>query len=228
MGKWAAIIPTRGQQRKVFTSWAVHRAVQNGYDHVYLIDYNPVDDRVDMYKRISIGVDRAISDGCERVSIIEDDDWYGLDYLKTLRQLPNDWDIIGVNHSTYYHLFSTGWKKMVHPGRAGLFCTSFRPELLAVLPDTKTAYLDLAWWRTATANKQIKTRLIDNDIALGIKHGIGISGGNGHTMHYGAFDLKLSLLKDKVDEEAFEFYSKLREDQLINYKSHGNKYSKRI
>jgi len=223
MSKWAAIIPTRGQQRKVFTGWAVHRAVQNGYDHVYLIDYNPVDNLVDMYKRISVGVEQAIKDGCEFVSIIEDDDWYSIDYLKTLKKLPPTWDIVGINHSTYYHLFSTGWKKMVHPGRAGLFCTSFRPEILDKLPDTKTAFLDLGWWRIANNNPKISTKLIDTDLALGIKHGVGISGGNGHSMAYQTFDTRLQKLQSTVDKEAFRFYEKLREDLIQTWKYANNK-----
>ncbi len=108
---------------------------------------------------------------------------------------------------------------MVHPGRSSMFCTSFRRDIFNKLPkDNDRGYLDLAWWKYA--EKNVKSKLIDKDIALGIKHGsvFGKTGGNGHHMFYETVDTSLNLLKKLVDDESFEFYRSLRDAYMNDFK----------
>ncbi len=80
----AAIIPTRGSERKLFVHYQEGRAYDMGYDRVYVIDYPPVKGVVDIYERIAKGIELVKEQGYEWVSIIEDDDYYKPLYLNYL------------------------------------------------------------------------------------------------------------------------------------------------
>jgi len=208
----AAIIPTHGNERKLFTDWQVKRAVEIGFDKIYLIDYTPISKDFDLFNRIAVGVNKSIADGYEFVSIVEDDDFYPLNYLEIIKPLLESNDIVGINQTTYYHLFSTGWKTMVHPGRSSMFCTSFRTDLFSKLPTHGTPYHDLSIWKFARDHNDVRFRLTDKEIVLGIKHGnvFGAVGGNGHSMVYPYHDVQLTYLKSRVDNEAFRFYKSIK------------------
>lgn len=213
----AAIIPSRGNERKVFTEWQKQRAYDMGYDRVYLINYPPESDKMDLYDRINVGVQLAIGNDCEWCSVIEDDDFYCLDYLDVVKtKLDSNINMLGINHTMYYHLFTCHYKMMIHPGRSSMFCTTFRTEFFKDLPKQEhTGFLDLSWWQ---ASKNFPVRLIDNDIATGIKHGIfGKLGGNGHYMKFIHYDRNMGILQRKMDKEAFEFYKSVKETYQLQF-----------
>jgi hypothetical protein len=202
--KFAAIIPTRGTERTVFTARQMGRAYDMGYDKIYLIDYPPVDDKMDLYQRIAVGISKAIADGIDFCSIIEDDDWYGIGYLSKIKEIARPTiDIIGFSDTTYYHLKTKGVLRMDHPGRSSMFCTTIKTSTFALLPVDPPGYLDMAWWKAAA---NLSWRLVEsNRLALGIKHGIGKTGGNGHRAGmYRTHDP--NFLRRFVDEESFIFY----------------------
>lgn len=67
-------------------------------------------------------------------------------------------------------------------------------------------YLDLHIWK----KHQGKTFSPKQPIALGIKHGIGKCGGNGHfEMQFPNIDMDFNFLSNIVDYHSFRFYSKL-------------------
>lgn len=204
---FAAIIPNRGNDRKLFVEWQKQRAIDMGYDFVYVVDYLPKSDAVDIYERISVGVELAKYDNVDYCSIIESDDYYHLNYLQSIktRMTPNV-ELLGINCTTYYHIFSTGWRRMSHPGRSSLFCTTFKTSSFDSLPKV-TDYIDITWWRFANEGK-ITHQLINDDLAIGIKHGnvFGRVGGIGHTMIYTKYDMQMKMLKGLLDAEAFEFF----------------------
>lgn len=207
--KFAAIIPTRGRERTVFTARQLVRANDMGYDKIYLIDYPPVDDRMDLYQRLAVGVSKAKADGMDFCSVVEDDDWYHIGYLSKIKEIARPTiDIIGFSDTTYYHLKTKGVIRMDHPGRSSLFCTSFKTTAFDKLPVDPHGYLDMAWWKAATAS--LSWRLVESSrLALGIKHGIGKTGGNGHRpAMYRVHDQ--NFLRNFVDKESFEFYEQLR------------------
>jgi hypothetical protein len=205
---WAAIIPNRGTERKLFLEWQTKRAHEMGYDRVYVINFEPTSDVIDIYERIARGVEAALADGVTHCSIIESDDYYSLTYLKTVKKnMRADTLLFGVNQTMYYHLFSTGWRRMSHPSRSSLFCTSFKTEAFALLPAERGAFIDLTWWQAAVKT-ELPYQLINDDVAVGIKHGnvFGRVGGAGHTMHYQHYDLGLKMLRGLLDKPAFEFF----------------------
>ncbi len=182
-----------------------------GYDFVYVIDYEPVSKEVDIYDRLKKGFERAMIDGVDYCSIVEDDDFYKLDYLDTIkRRMNSDTELFGVNMTLYYHLFSAGWRQMSHPGRSSLFCTTFKTEAFNKLPIVTTdPSIDVVWWRSDNTVKQ----LINESIAVGIKHGsvFGKVGGTGHFMNYSKYDLSLKMIKGVMDKDAFEFFVSVKE-----------------
>lgn len=211
--KYVAIIPNRGNDRKELLEWQKQRAIDMGYDHVYLIDYEPKSDAVDIYERLEAGARIALEAGADYCSIIESDDYYSLEYLKTIKAaMAPDVVLFGINQTTYYHLFSTGWRRMSHPGRSSLFCTTFKVKDFYQLPAVTTdPYVDLVWWQHVVKN-EIPHQLINDDIAVGIKHGnvFGKVGGNGHFLRYSHFDLSMKLLRGLTDKKAFAFFNELK------------------
>ncbi len=208
--KYAAIIPNRGSERKLFVEWQRTRAMDLGYDRVYVVDYEPLDDKVDIYNRLVVGAAYAQEDGMDYCSIIESDDFYQLDYLDTIKaRMVNEPVLFGINQTMYYHLFSCGWKRMSHPGRSSLFCTTFKVSAFNDLPAVDgDPFVDLKWW--AHVNKtNMNYQLINDDLAVGIKHGsvFGKVGGHGHFIPYAHYDTRLVLLKQLMDADAFEFFS---------------------
>ncbi len=210
---WAAIIPNRGNERKLFLEWQTQRAHDMGYDRVYVINFEPESDLVDIYPRLMKGVGAALDDKVAYCSIIESDDYYSLDYLNVVKKnIKPDTMLFGIDQTTYYHLFSTGWRRMTHPGRSSLFCTSFRTEAFGQLPVViHTPYIDLEWWRFAETSKY-NYQLINDDVALGIKHGnvFGRVGGNGHFLRYSSYDLGLKMLRGLMDKQAFDFFNTIK------------------
>jgi hypothetical protein len=218
----AAVIPTRGQERKVFSAWQVERARNLGYDEVFLIDHPPLTPNMDLYERIKLGVQKAIHAECDAVSVIEDDDYYSLSYLDVIRPLLDYHEMVGINRTTYYHLFRAMYKVMVHPGRSSMFCTSFRVDAFPLLPkEDYNNFLDLSWWRYANHAK-LNMKLIDRELAVGIKHGhiFGKVGGNGHlSLSYKETDYNLFWLKRTMDEEAYNFFTEVRSAYLVEWRS---------
>jgi hypothetical protein len=211
--KYCAITPSRGSGRRIFLEWQKQRVQDMGYDKHIIINWEPKSDAVDIYERLVDGVGKALLAGMDYCSIIEDDDWYNLSYLSAIKDRTNNENIIGFNTTRYFHLFSTGVKYMVHPGRSSLFCTTFKTSLFDQLPAvTNTPFIDLAWWKFVNSNN-ITYKLINEEFAIGIKHGsvFGRTGGNGHFMSYPRFDLKLTMLKQLMDDEAFKFYKEVKE-----------------
>lgn len=207
--KIAAITPTRGNEREKLLKWCRHRVAQMGYDHHYVIDYPPIDDGIDLYQRIAVGVNRAIQHGFEYVSIIEDDDYYPQNYIDYVRKMLKTADVVGFNTTTYYHIFTQRYQVMKHFGRSSLFTTSFKSNVFGHFPINPPGYFDIALWKKVINTPNIQPTIFGGEVALGIKHGIGLCGGNGHTMKMRQIDHEYRYLKNRVDSEALNFYMEL-------------------
>jgi len=208
--KFAAVIPSRGD-RPAFDNWQRIRAERLGYDEIIMVDYPPVSNAFDLYQRLSVGFAKAEALKCDFVSVCENDDYYALDYLEQVKDMASRVvDIIGFDRTTYYHLPTAGYKFMVHPGRSSMFTTTISTKKFGRLINAGSPYLDITWWNQAMGS--FVWRLSQSEPFLGIKHGIGKVGGNGHRVSmYNVFDLDRQWLRDKVDAQAFEFYKQFYE-----------------
>lgn len=174
----------------------------------FVVDYKPKAESVDLVPRIQVGVEMAKAAGCEYAFIVEDDDWYPEDYL---RSKTFGWDFFGYRTTTYYHIGNSTYQTMRHKDRSSLFCTGFRIAALDNFrwPARTSVFLDLELWDYAVCKRK-RIVLQDENPCLGIKHGIGKTGGKAHGWKMKNWDRDKSYLKGYVDQEAFEFYNRLK------------------
>lgn len=198
--------------RPEFFAFAVKQVNRMGFgEAAYIINDRPQGDEIDIVPRIKRGIEMAKRDGFDFVLLIENDDYYPEEYLLHLQDYWN-YDFVGFSATTYYHLKNKTWQNMRHPNRSSLFCTGFRISALSnnfwnrVKDNTK--FLDILIWEEAQRTSD-KIKLLDSNSCIGIKHGIGKTGGRGHHMTFQYSDPEMKWLKEHVDKEAFEFYREL-------------------
>lgn len=204
---FCTITPSRGGERKEFFQFCVQQLTKlTGGKNNYLMNEHPKSNEVDLVPRIREGIEFAKKDGFTHVFIFEDDDAYHPDYLNTNL----DFDFFGYSDSTYYNLRNKTYATFKHPNRSSLFTTAFKISALDHFPwpGDSTVFLDMKIWQWAT-RKRFNIKLLKDNPCLGIKHSVGKCGGKGHRMTMKNKDNDLSFLKSRVDEESFEFYTKL-------------------
>jgi hypothetical protein len=204
--KIAAITMSRGDRPQLLNHCVKQMNDQTvKLDKHYIIDYKPLNNNCDLIPRFKKGLELAKADGIDFVFVIEDDDYYPTDYIE--KTYKPGFDIIGYYKTIYYHLALKGIKEMIHKNRSSLFCTAFKINALDnfVYPKDNEPYLDIRIWSFAMLN--LKCYLYEDEVAIGIKHGIGKSGGNGH---------KINQINYKEDKNYFinniPFYNALRTD----------------
>lgn len=174
-----------------------------------VIDHRPRSPEKDLIERVRIGYLLAKEQGAEFFFIVESDDFYPADYFE---RFPTGYDFVGDQRTIYYHIKSNGYEEQVHKGRASLFTTGFRISALDRFNWDQfkpgDIFLDIKLWDYAR-RRNLKTKFVDSG-AIGIKHGLGVTGGIGHRQKYKLFDPDWKYLESKVDKEALEFYKSLR------------------
>ena len=207
----ALLTVDRGDRKPLFDHciWQASRFVSS-YDAHILITRPPHSDKPDLTERVKEGYDEAVKLGVDWVIMMESDDWYPENYIHRIMSFAGNADFIGSETTVYYNLVNRTWEKTTHPNHSSLFTTAFR---VSAMKDFKwksahKVFLDLDLWRYAR-NKQFRRQFIETP-AIGIKANMGLVGGKGHVMKMKNADPELSWLKERVDENSFEFYSNLK------------------
>lgn len=208
-GTFATITPDRGD-RPQFMEFCRHQISRFNTkpDKSYFIDYAPISQTKDLVERVKYGVELARADGIQRVFIIESDDYYPIDYFDRIDMSA---DIFGDDHTVYYHLGNNGFSHERHSFHASLFTTGFDISILEKFNFNTVlgVWLDVELWRHAR-RRRLKNRFFDSG-CVGIKHGIGLTGGIGHRQRiYKTFDKDWSVLKSMVDADALDFYMNMQ------------------
>lgn len=207
--KTAAIIPTRGDRKELLLHCMKQLANQTVKpDKVYIIDYPPKSNDFDLVPRIRRGYELAKD--ADLVFIIEDDDYYPDTYFEDVLSKFKSVtpDIIGIQKTTYYHIKEKKYRQHDHPFRSSLFTTVLKGGLNIDWPKDNEPFLDLHLWRN---NKFSKGYYEPKEMPIGIKHGIGKTGGNGHNgQYYRIHDKGMKWLEKRVRKESFEFYKRLK------------------
>jgi hypothetical protein len=206
----AAITATRGDRPQFLEHCKYQVSMMQGIDEHIIIDHPPVNAQPDLTQRVKEGVQIAKEKGHEWAVIIEDDDFYPADHV--LRMWPHfdRADFIGCEFTFYINLRNRTWERTSHPNHSSLFCTAFR---ISAMDNFKwhlahKVFLDRDLWNYA---KKFRRSFIEMN-AIGIKGGHSketLVGGKGHKGTFPNKDPELRWLKSKVDQESFEFYSKL-------------------
>jgi len=215
MADFCAITPDRGDRPKflrhcIQQMWS--QTLQPG-DHI-VINHKPKSNQPDLIERIRMGIEIAKQRGFKRAYIIENDDYYPDDYFEKMEA--KHAEFVGSHTTIYYHL-SGSYTQMYHPDRSSLFTTGF--DLTAMnefkWPDPHRVDLDTVIWQHAVRNPG-KCLLLDNVSAIGIKHGIGLCGGRGHTtaFRYDFADTPdRSWLREAIRPSSFDFYMSMVNDR---------------
>ncbi len=204
--RFATITPTRGD-RPQFLAFCQHQLSRMNVkpDKSYFIDYTPINNQVDLIPRLKEGIELAKMDGIDLVFIIEDDDAYNSNYFDNINF---DCDFIGEQITTYYNLRNNTYQDFEHRNRSSLFTTGFRISALDGFkwPQDDYRNIDVALW-AANQKKRIVWRKTG---AIGIKHGIGLTGGSFHDKRMKNVDKDWEWLSENVDSESYAFYKTLK------------------
>lgn len=228
MIRLAVIVPDRGDRPELFNNCNRMIEAQSLKPNlVFFIDYPPTDDKVDITKRYRKGYNLVGKLKIDLIAFMESDDYYAPNYLEVMvREWENAGrpELFGTSRSTYYHIVERKFIEFYHSERAPMFNTFIKPELDIIWPEDYDPYTDVWLWMTSKLQNghSIKNAvLIDPSnlngsqmLTLGIKHGVGKTGGEYHKtkMHRYAFeDPNLYWLKNMLDKESFDFYSKYAE-----------------
>jgi hypothetical protein len=203
--KFCIIIPDRNDRQEL-TNFCFDQIMRMSIqpDKIYHINHHPQSERFDLISRVRQGFNMAEADGIDWCFIIENDDYYPANYFERFLPFFESHDFIGQDTTTYYNLTQKAYKPMSHNYHSSLFCTAFRVSALNLFkwPASTTPFLDIDLWKYA----RFKRRMFIKTGAVGIKHGIGLCGGNGHKMKMPVQDKDLSWLRENTDELGFQFY----------------------
>lgn len=212
------IIPTRNERPEMLGHLLNVQLPMQTFvpDKIYLIDSGVIIPRkgiVDLAERLIAGIDMAIRDCIDLIYIMEDDDYYPNSHIIPFDSV----DFLGIEKTIYYHLFRKRYITMEHKNRSSLFCTAFSlcaghgfAEWMARNWNKikYNPFLDIELWNYVNEYDYKKIFLRPAMMPIGIKHGMGLCGGNAHNndFHYNRIDYGYAWLKTKVRPESFEFY----------------------
>lgn len=151
----------------------------------------------------------------DRIFIMEDDDWYGRDYIEYLLPWLDRHDMVGLNLITYYHLLGRVWKSGKPRAHTALAQTAFTKRAVPKLKEVcvgghwevrERGIVDRHWWHSFDGNKH----LIDDHPRLhaGFKGLFGRAGlAEGHSAVSWGYkpDEGFAFIRDQIGED-FEFY----------------------
>lgn len=179
--------------------------------HIEVVNDPPESEHPDITKRYRLGYDRLRGKGFDIIALIEDDDYYRPEYLQTM---VSEWErhgrpeLFGTNYTIYYHIGLFAHFEMRHISRSSAMSTLIKPDLnFDWCPDYEV-YTDIhLWMNTPLKGTTFKP---DHHICLGIKHGVGMTGGFCHKSKFHRFvhqDQDKTFLKSVCDPESFDFYT---------------------
>lgn len=215
------ITPTRGDRDQFIDNLYNSRLKQweamkypNGL-RIDINSYAPKTKANDLTFRIKeCFINNKSSENHHSFSIIEDDDYYPLNYIDIITEKLKGYDCIGFDWTYYYHIGTKRWKKIHHPGRSSLFTTSFRSDCLNDFkwPADDYLFLDIKIWEHFKKERFSVYWVSEKECRpIGIKHGIGKTGGMGHTRShtFPNYDPNMLWLRQRVDKQSLDFYKSL-------------------
>lgn len=215
--KVAIIIPDRNDRPQFTENCLRLMNRQTAEFEIIHVNHEPETVAKDITQRYRMGYQHATANGFDVCLFIENDDYYRPNYIATMLR---EWeardkpDLLGTSYTIYYHIKLKKWFRIDHPNRASAMNTLIKCGLQIDWCADSYPYTDMHLWKF---NPQISKSIFtpSEHLALGIKHGIGMEGGQWHTTRLGRYtdlgvdDSELSFLREVVDENSFEFYKNL-------------------
>ena len=196
------VIPTCNPDRKPMLDFVLERMNEQSRkpDHIIVVDY-PNTGGVDITDRMKKGLAEAWEKGCDFVLSIEDDDYYPITYVEDMLRA---WiqkgkpPLIGHRQTINYNIFDSTYRVVDRDTFCSAFCTAFGRDVNFDIEDN---IWDVEAWRKNPAG--VMTTI--DPPPVGIKHGIGMTGGHEHSTCSNKDDG--TMLKKLVDKKALNFYS---------------------
>ena len=164
----------------------------------------------------------------DKIIVFEDDEYYAPGYIETMAKRLDEYALVGIGWSKYYHLPSGGYARHANVAHASFAQTAFRREVLPVVRTLAAVesqhYLDVRLWTKFGGaiiaahgpggwERKIGEEAIvfdDHEVPLycGMKGLPGCPGiGIGHKQtHYKTFDTDLSVLRSWVPKDHGVYY----------------------
>jgi hypothetical protein len=188
---------------------------------IELVNDPPENHLYDITKRYRIGYDRLRNKGLDVIAFMENDDWYSPDYLQTMVnywEKSNKPDLLGLDHTIYYHIRIRAYFTMDHDSRSSAMNTLIKPDMDFPWCVDHEPYTDLYLWLKSKLKGVIVTP--EKEICMGIKHGVGMTGGKSHRDRLHQFKFKdkdLSFLQriTESDPDGFNFLSSYFEREEV-------------
>lgn len=180
---------------------------------VKFIDFAPDSDLPDITRRYRIGYNTLSNYNIDVICFMENDDWYAPNYLEYMCEIWNMHgrpDLMGPSNTMYYHLKLKKYMMMLHENRASAMNTMIKPGMEFNWPLDHDPYTDQWLW---TQQNGIKTKKIVRTPALvtiGMKHGIGMCGGEMHKTYLERYihdDAESLMLKQHLDDDSYRFFT---------------------
>lgn len=173
---------------------------------INLVD-EETDLKTDITYRYRVGIEQLKEAGCDVILFWENDDYYSKDYIKTMIR---EWKkagkplLFGIGQTVYYHLKLKKYSVLKHKDRASAMSTMIHKDLFIDYPKDDEKFFDLSLWKNGIGKTFVPTK----NINIGIKHGVGLVGGKGHSVEfrYDNEDNDLKYLRKNTDKETCNFY----------------------
>lgn len=215
--KIAVIIPDRNDRPeflKACKSMLKSQTVQP--DEIYIVNYPSKSQDCDITERYRIAYHWFDGMDYDVIFFMENDDYYAPNYIEQMLlmwQSAEKPDLFGIGYTYYYHLGLKKYVKFEHKRRASMMNTLIKPDLNFKWCVDNYAYTDAHLWQTI---KNRVTCFPETPISLGIKHGIGKSGGEYHKTRLERYDLgfndsDFTFLREHTTPEMFDFYTRMHE-----------------
>lgn len=205
----AVLIPTRNNRPELLANCLRMMNAQTLQpDHIEIVDFPPLNTDCDITTRYKVGYDRLRNKGFDIIFLIEDDDFYSVDYIETMITEWNNHgrpDIFGTDYTVYYHIKLFAWFTFHHLSRSSAMSTIMKPDLDFNWCPNNEPYTDMHLWNTLKGS----TFKPKKHICLGIKHGTTMTGGRSHVNRLHRYinnDESKNLLRETMDPTSFEFY----------------------
>lgn len=208
------IIPTRGGERSKFVDNCVRQMLLQTIqpDEMLLMNYEPDSIYKDITQRYRRGYDMLRGKGLDVIAFIEDDEYYEPDYLA---YMVSKWveygrpQLFGTSYNWYYNLRMKAYHKMEHYTQSHAMSTLIKPDMDFPWCHDNEAFTDVYLWNL---HKHLKGVIFtpEKNIAICMKHGVGLTGGNSHLDNdprYKNKDPDMSWLRSQLTPESFEFFS---------------------
>lgn len=216
--KFGVIIPTRGDRPRFLANCLrqlKHQTIQP--DEIALMDYEPESDEKDITQRYRRGYDQLRGKNLDVIFFAEDDEFYSTTYFETMLGAWIDHGkpkLFGLNETIYYHIKLFAYFKFGHDDRSSAMSTMIVPDLDFPWCLDSEPFTDMYLWYTLRSTLQgVIWRNPPQYICIGMKHGVGLTGGDSHTSrldryrsHRGINDTDHSFLKEHLDPISLDFF----------------------